>query len=59
MTRHFAILLAILAIGAHAFEKKDKVNIYVNKVSPWANPSESYRYIFQLSSPHSFDLLNQ
>lgn len=55
MTRHFAILLAILAIGAHAFEKKDKVNIYVNKVSPWANPSESYRYIFQLSSPHSFD----
>eukprot|EP00331_Platyophrya_macrostoma_P007576 CAMPEP_0176425048 /NCGR_PEP_ID=MMETSP0127-20121128/11181_1 /TAXON_ID=938130 /ORGANISM="Platyophrya macrostoma, Strain WH" /LENGTH=574 /DNA_ID=CAMNT_0017806183 /DNA_START=34 /DNA_END=1758 /DNA_ORIENTATION=+ len=44
MTKLLILLLALTIVGTYAIKNKDKINIYVNKVSPWANPSESYRY---------------
>lgn len=48
------LLLATFALSlslGSAFESGDDVKITVNKVSPYANPTESYRYASSINFP--------
>jgi len=38
------IIFLILTVSTFGFQKGDKVQILVNKIAPYANPTQSFKY---------------
>ena len=42
------VLLAVVVIAKDSYDQSEPITIMVNKIAPFANPTESYRYSFKL-----------